>query len=294
MTSIIRPLEPEQKSRRDRGIGATTLASESFDRQREMADFLRHARARITPEQVGLVGSGRRRTPGLRREELAALAGISIDWYIRLEQGRAERPSPSVVDTLSSALQLSADERAHFYALARSEFPPLASVPDEAVDPSMERVLRALPVSTPAYILGWRWDILAWNQGACDLLIDFGSVPAARRNLIELTFLDDAMRRRYLDIDLIARTTLMNFRAATARHLDRPETKALVDHLARADENFAGWWSQHEVREKTSGVKRFRGPDDQPQLMRFESVLSPTAPDQRLIIYTPTDAQPTA
>lgn len=211
------------------GLGCAGLGSESFDRQREMADFLRHVRARITPEQVGLAGSGRRRTPGLRREELAALAGISIDWCIRLEQGRAERPSLSVVDTLSSALQLSSDERAHFYALARSEFPPLSSVPDEAIDPSMERVLRSLPESTPAYILGWRWDILAWNRGACDLLIDF-----------------------------------------------------------------AGWWSEHEVKEKTAGIKRFRGPGDKPQLMRFESVLSPTAPDQRLIIYAPADDSPTA
>jgi transcriptional regulator with XRE-family HTH domain len=289
MSSIIRPPESEQKSREDRGTGSATLAPEGFDRQRELAGFLRQSRARITPEQAGLAGSSRRRTPGLRREELAALAGISIDWYIRLEQGRAERPSPSVIDALSRALQLNPDERAHLYALARSERPPLSSASGEDLDPSMARILHSLPATTPAYVLGWRWDILAWNQGACELLIDFGAIAPDRRNLVELTFLDAGMRDRYLDIDLVARTTLMNFRAAAARHLDRPEAKALVDHLLAGDENFATWWGLHQVQEKTAGVKRFRRPDAKPQLMHFESVLSPTASDQRLVIYTPAD-----
>jgi transcriptional regulator with XRE-family HTH domain len=182
----------------------------------------------------------------LRREELATLAGISVDWYIRLEQGRGERPSPSVLDSLSTALRFTGDERAHLYALARGERPPLATAPTERVDPGMERILRSM--RPPAYVLGWRWDVLAWNRGACDLLVDFDAV---------------------------------------ARNIDRPEAKALVDHLRDSDRSFAKWWALHEVQEKTSGVKRFRGPGDKPRHWHFQSVLSPSSGDQRLIVYTP-------
>ncbi|MDO8212086.1 helix-turn-helix transcriptional regulator [Conexibacter sp. CPCC 206217] len=276
-----------QQSRTDPGTGSATLPPAGLDRQRELADFLRRRRAQIAPEQAGLPApTGHRRTPGLRREELAALSGISVDWYIRLEQGRAERPSPSVLDSLAGALQLTPDERSHLYALARSEQPPLHQPAAETVDPSMQRILHSLADDVAAYVLGRRWDVLAWNRAACELLVDFDALPPARRNLIELTFLDAAMRDRYLDWQLVARSTLANFRAAVARNLEQPETAALVDHLRTTDAHFMEWWNLHEVQEKTAGVKRFRGPDRTSFEMRYESVLSPTAPDQRLIIYT--------
>jgi transcriptional regulator with XRE-family HTH domain len=283
---IGRTAAPE-KGRTNPGSGGATLEPGSLDRQRELADFLRRRRAQIGPAEAGLPeASGRRRTPGLRREELAALAGMSVDWYIRLEQGRAERPSPSVLDALARALQLSTDERAHLYALARGERPQLDHAPDEVVDASLEGVLRSLPEHVPAYVLGRRWDILAWNHGACELLVDFGALPPAQRNLIELTFLNEAMRERYVDWERVARNTLANFRGSVGRHLDLPEVQQLVDHLADTDAQFASWWELHEVEEKTTGTKRFRGPDGEIFEMRFESVLSPTAQDQRLIVYT--------
>jgi transcriptional regulator with XRE-family HTH domain len=286
MASKVDRAASEEKTRDHPGNAATTLVGAGFDRQRELVDFLRQARARLTPEQVGLpASSGHRRTPGLRREELATLAGISVDWYIRLEQGRGERPSPSVLDSLSGALRLTDDERAHLYALARGERPPLATAPAERVDPGMERILHAM--NSPAYVLGWRWDILAWNAGACDLLVDFDAVTPARRNLVELMFLDPGMRARYLDWDEVARVTLANFRAALARNIDRPEAKALVDHLRDSDPDFSRWWDLHEVQEKTSGIKRFRGPNGEPIAWHFQSVLSPSSGDQRLIVYTP-------
>jgi transcriptional regulator with XRE-family HTH domain len=260
-----------------------------LDRQRELADFLRRSRERIGPAEAGLrVATARRRTPGLRREELAALAGISVDWYIRLEQGRAERPSPSVLDALARALRLSADERAHLYALARVERPPLDHAPGEVVDPSLERVLRSLSDSIPAYVLGRRWDILAWNRGACELLVDFDAVHPERRNLLELTFLDETMRSRFVDWETVARYTLANFRGTVGRHLDLPEVQRLVGRLSDTDPQFATWWRLHEVEEKTTGIKRFRGRNGDIREMRFESVLSPTSHDQRLILYTET------
>ncbi|MEN3280529.1 MAG: hypothetical protein V7607_1669 [Solirubrobacteraceae bacterium] len=284
---MISPYEGTAQSRTSPGSGAATLEPGGLERQRELADFLRQRRAQIGPAEAGLPEpTGRRRTPGLRREELAALAGISVDWYIRLEQGRAERPSPSVLDALARALHLSTDERAHLYALARRERPQLDHAPDEVADASLERVLRSLPEDVPAYALGRRWDVLAWNRGACELLVDFEALPPARRNLVELTFRNEAMRDRYVDWERVARDTLANFRASVGRHLDAPEVQQLIDHLADTDAQFASWWDLHEVEEKTAGIKRFRGPDGETLDMRFESVLSPTAQDQRLITYT--------
>jgi transcriptional regulator with XRE-family HTH domain len=273
----------------------------ALDRQHELADFLRRLRGRSSREAVGLpvVADSRRRAPGLRREELAALAGISVDWYIRLEQGRAERPSPSVLDSLARVLHLTDDERSHLYALAGAERPPLdrsvaqrAGSPQEQAatepaDPSLVRVLRSLPAEVPGYVLGRRWDVLAWNRGACDLLIDFAAVPAARRNLVWLIFRDEHMRGRYAEWEQVAHATLANFRASVARHLEEPDVQAMVAGLAGSDSRFAAWWGEHAVAEKSTGVKLFHGPDGASFAMRFESVLSPTAADQRLIVYTP-------
>jgi transcriptional regulator with XRE-family HTH domain len=285
---MIGPDRRAQKGRADPGSGAATLEPEGLDRRRELADFLRRRRAQLGPGEAGLPqAAGRRRTPGLRREELAALAGISVDWYIRLEQGRAERPSPSVLEALARVLRLSTDERAHLYALARGERPPLGQAPDEIPDATLERVLRSLPDDVPAYVLGRRWDVLAWNRGACDLLVDFDALAPTRRNLIELTFLDEEMRDRYADWEQVARSTLANFRASVGRHLELPDVQQLVAHLADTDAQFAAWWRLHEVEEKATGVKRFRVRSGEIVEMQFESVLSPTAQDQRLILYTP-------
>lgn len=266
-----------------------------LDRGQELSDFLRRLRNRTPPDRTGLPGgmASRRRAPGLRREELAALAGISVDWYTRLEQGRAERPSPSVLDALSRALDVTADERAHLYALARGERPPLHRVVSESVDPSLARVLRFLPADVPAYILGFRWDVLAWNRGACELLVDFEAIPAARRNLVELTFLDQALSERYVEWNDVAQSTLANFRASIGRHVDVPEVQELVAHLMECDARFAAWWRDHWVAEKSTGTKLFRGDGGVPFAMRFESLLSPSAPDQRIIMYSPIELRPT-
>jgi transcriptional regulator with XRE-family HTH domain len=284
----INPGRPAEKGREDGGIRSATHGRR-LDRQRELADFLRQRRARVSPAQVGLPDTTgrRRRTPGLRREELASVAGISLEWYVRMEQGRAERPSPAVLDALARPLGLSGDERSHLYALARGERPPLADAPREVVDPGLERILQTLSSDVPGYVLGRRWDVLSWNPGACELLVDFGAVPPGRRNLIELTFLDRRFRQRYADWEDVARTTLAHFRASVGRHLQLPEVQELVAHLSEADARFATLWGHHEVAEKSTGVKRFRRPDGGTVLMRYESVLSPTAQDQRLIVYTP-------
>ena len=285
---MIEPGRSAEEGRASGGTRSATLGGAGLDRRRELADFLRRRRARVTPAEVGLPdATGRRRTPGLRREELASLSGISLEWYVRLEQGRAERPSPAVLDALARVLRLTDDERSHLYALARAERPPLVDAPAESVDPSLERVLRSLPDDVPAYVLGRRWDVLAWNRGACELLVDFAAVPPARRNLVELTFLDERLRHRYVDWEQVGRSTVANFRASVGRHLEVPGVHDLVGRLSEADPRFAAWWADHEVEEKTSGTKRFRRGGGEAVTLRFESVLSPSAEDQRLIVYTP-------
>ncbi len=285
--SSVRHGDDPQKSRKYPGSSATTLGVGPLDRRRELADFLTRRRAGLSPSDVGLPATTgrRRRTPGLRREELASLAGVSVDWYIRLEQGRAERPSPSVLDALSGALRLSDDERHHLYALARAERPPLNSTPDERADATLLRVLHALPDTVPAMLLGRRWDLLAWNDALCDLLVPLDTYPAERRNLIELTFLYSSYQERYADWPAVAEETVANFRASVGRYLDLPEVQDLVAHLTHASPEFARWWAQHHVREKSSGIKQFRMPDGVVPL-RYDTLLSPSSTDQRLVTYT--------
>jgi transcriptional regulator with XRE-family HTH domain len=259
-----------------------------LDRREELSAFLRQRRAQLKPADAGLAPAlGHRRTPGLRREELAALAGISAHWYMRLEQGRSERPSPSVLDALARALRLTSDERAHLYALARGEHPPLDPASGEALEPGLDRVLRLLPGHLPGYVLGRRWDVLAWNRQACDSFLDFSYLAPARRNLIELIFLEPAMRARYPDWRLAARSMLASFRASAGRHLDVPEVNQLVSHLSKTSQYFAECWDLQEVTEHSSGIQRICRDDGSHADMRFDTVLSPAAEDQRLIIYSP-------
>lgn len=275
-----------QQSRRPPGTATTTLRDGPLDRRRELTDFLTQRRAALTPSDVGLPpGPGRRRTPGLRREELALLAGVSLEWYTRLEQGRGDRPSPSVLDALAAALRLSRDERHHLYALARAEHPPLDVPVDEHPDASLLRVLESLPDDMPAMLLGRRWDILAWNSTLQDLLVPFGNYPARRRNLVRLTFLDPTYRERYVDWPAVAEETVANFRASVARHLTLPDVQELVAELIDASPDFARWWESHQVREKTSGVKALRF-GNRTEHFRYHTLTTPSSADQRLVVYT--------
>lgn len=284
--SVHPSVEPE-KSRKHPGTGGATLDLGPLDRRHELADFLIRRRGDLTPSDVGLPAAGgrRRRTPGLRREELASLAGVCVDWYTRLEQGRAERPSPSVLDALAQALQLSSDERHHLYALGRAERPPLDSPREERPDPTLLRVLHVLPDSVPAMLLGRQWDLLAWNAAFSDWFVPLDTYPPERRNLVELTFMDPAYRDRYADMPAVAEETVANFRASVGRHLDLPDVQRLVTRLAEASPDFARWWAEHHVREKSSGIKRICR-SGQTIAFRYDTLLSPSSVDQRLVTYT--------
>jgi len=261
-------------------IGAT-----SGRRREELADFLRKRRAHLKPEDVGLPTSGRRRTPGLRREEVAHLAGVGATWYTWLEQARDVRASLDVLESISRALRLTPAERTHLVLLGRGEEPPPCKS-DERVSPTVRRLIENLGPN-PAFVIGRRWDYLAWNSAACALLGDFGAVPKAARNHVWMHFMDPARREIFPDWEASSRLLVAKFRADSARHIGDPTFEQLIDTLRKSSPEFCKAWKKHEVARTGAGRKTVRHP--LVGTMRFEhAVFNPQDdPEQRMILYSP-------
>jgi transcriptional regulator with XRE-family HTH domain len=262
-------------------------------RREELADFLRHRREALKPEDVGLPGGGRRRTPGLRREEVAQLAGVGTTWYTWLEQGREVRASLDVLDALARALRLSHAERSHLILLGRGEEAPPARSPVERVSPTLRRLIEGLGAN-PAYILGRRWDYLAWNEAATALLGDFGALPRSARNHLWVTFTDPSRREMFADWERSSRTLVAKFRADSARHLGDPAFESLIAALRRSSPEFADAWERHEVAQAGEGRKELSHPVA--GAMTFShAVFHPAEKlDQRLVLYSPLAENATA
>ncbi|WP_214415269.1 helix-turn-helix transcriptional regulator [Sphaerisporangium fuscum] len=228
----------------------------------ELGDFLRARRGRLRPEQVGLPGTvGRRRTPGLRREELAALAGLSVDYYIRLEQGRERNPSPAVVRALATALRLDRDETAHLHALThhaagRRPSPPQAS---PTAPPTAIALLDRLR-PWPALVLARNGDVLAANPEGLALYAGLDQWPAGERNTLRYVFTHPAARSVLGDWSGTAATSVANLRHRTAIDPDAPDLCAIRDELTAASEEFRLLWNRHDVRPRRSGAKTFHHP----------------------------------
>ncbi|MBD2894976.1 hypothetical protein amrb99_39080 [Actinomadura sp. RB99] len=258
----------------------------------ELADFLRSRRDRLRPEDFGLP-RGNRRSPGLRRAEVAQLSGISVDYYIRLEQGRTGRVSSAVLDALARTLRLAPDERDHLYLLARADGIPRRATRSERVRPSVHRILELL-ASSPAYVIGRRMDVLAWNPMAAALITDFGALPAGRRNLLWHAFCDPAARSLYVDWEQVARQGIAHLRLSAARHPDDPGIAALVGELSVKSEEFRTWWARHDVKDRGSGRKEFSHPAVGRFTLDYDALLLPDGPDQHLITYTAPKGGPAA
>lgn len=219
----------------------------------ELGNFLRARRERLDPLALGIAGGRRRRTPGLRREEVAELAGIGVDWYIRLEQGRDVSPSSTTVDALARALRLGPAEHAHLRALAqaaqRHAFVP-ESVPD-----AVRRVVEHL--AEPAYLTGRRWDILAWNRAAVDLFKDFGAIPLPERNIL-LYMLTDPHARALFGSGWAqeAKRMIAQFRAVHDLWAGDAAFIELQERLCEGCAEFTGWWETHDVVATVAGRKR--------------------------------------
>jgi transcriptional regulator with XRE-family HTH domain len=264
----------------------TELVGATADRRRtELADFLRKRRAVIKPEDVGLPGGGRRRTPGLRREEVAQLAGVGATWYTWLEQGRDVRASLDVLEALSRALRLTPAERTHLVLLGRGEEPPPCKS-EERVSSVVRRLIENLGVN-PAYVLGRRWDYLAWNSAAAAVFGDFGAIPRAGRNHLWMHFMDPARREMFPDWERSSRVIVAKFRADSARHLGDPTFEELISTLRKSSPEFCKAWRKHEVARTAEGRKLIHHPVVGP-LVFEHAVFNPQADrEQRMILYSP-------
>ncbi|GLW23840.1 XRE family transcriptional regulator [Microbispora amethystogenes] len=251
----------------------------------ELADFLRHCRARVTPADVGLSHGARRRTPGLRREEVAQLASMSTDHYTRLEQARGSHPSRQMLAAVARALRLTGDERDHLFHLAGEE-PPRDRSATEHVRPGLLLILDRL-IDTPAQVVNDRGDVLAQNSMDKALHGDMSAHPEAERNLIWRYFTDPSARELFPpgDRDLAARTAVADLRATSARRPDDARLAELVRRLRARSEEFSALWNAHDVAVRRADVKRFQHPVVGLLELDCEVMLSPEH-DQRLVVYT--------
>ncbi len=256
-----------------------------MDRE-ELAHFLRRSRERLRPHEVGLAGGARRRTPGLRREEVSQLAGMSADYYMRLEQARSPQPSTQLLSSLARALRLTQDERDHLYLLAGHP-PPVDRYAGDHVRPGLLYLLDRLE-ETPAHILSDLGDLLAQNPMAEALFGCVCTVEGRDRNIVWRWFTDPAVRAAYPadEQDHLSRVHVADLRAAAARRGGDAAATELVGRLRAASEEFAALWELHEVAVRHRSRMRVLHPEIGPVELDCETLLTPTE-DQRVLVFTP-------
>ncbi|WP_421760104.1 helix-turn-helix transcriptional regulator [Devosia sp.] len=251
-----------------------------------LGTFLKDRRTRLDPTAFGLPMT-RRRTPGLRREEVAQRANVSPTWYTWLEQGRGGAASADVLDRISRALLLTEVEREHLFLLGLGRPPQVLYRTPDPVTPRLQRVLDAF-VATPATIRTSTWDIIAWNQAARAVLIDYSQVEPERRNVLRMMFCDPRMREAQADWLASARYVVAAFRADVARAGAADKVQALVDELHRISPEFAAIWAENEVR-STYGeiIKTLRHPRAGLLNLEYSSFAVDGRPDLEMVVYTP-------
>ena len=255
------------------------------DRRRELAQFVTQRRKRIKPEDVGLDVGARRRTPGLRREEVAQLAGVGVTWYTWFEQGRDIRVSTPFLENVCRALRMEAAERAHLFTLAQHRPPPHRAQDMPTVSVAVTAMLNSLP--NPAYITTQRWDVVAWNAPATKLFGDYAKMPPEQRNHLWIVFTDPRCRQTMLDWEPIARNMVAKFRINYGRANGDPAFEALVTALRERSAEFRRWWPQQSVSDRAEGIKRFRHRTSGEIQLEHTSFLVEGALDLRMVIYTP-------
>lgn len=255
----------------------------------DLGSFLRARRAAVRPGDDVLTSSGPRRVPGLRREEVAVLAGLSADYYTRLEQGRERHPSPQILDALARALELGADARAHLHRLAGHPPPEEAPAPGRRVRPELARLLDGW-TANPAYIFDRTLDIVVEN----DLVRALHSPFAEPDNLARMAFLDPAARDFYVDWDRAAHSVTAHLRLAAGHDPRGPRLLALLDELTTHSAVFRELWGRHDVRGKTRGAKQFRHPDVGVLTLEYEIFDVREAPGLQMIVHHAPVGSPSA
>lgn len=249
-----------------------------------LGDFLRSRRARIQPEDMGLPSYGRRRVPGLRREEVAQLAGVSVDYYIRLEQGRGPSVSDAVLDSIARVLRMDETEHAYLLAVARPPKKDARRTPPR-VRPGVQLLLDSME-RTPALVLGPAMEAQAWNALG-DALLGFSRMAPARRNVVRQLFLEPEGRDLYLEWAAVAAQCVATLRLSTGAHAEDRGVRELVGELSLKSEDFRRLWADHQVKACMYGVKRIRHPVAGLLTLPYESLTLPETPEQTLVVYTP-------
>jgi transcriptional regulator with XRE-family HTH domain len=256
-------------------------------RRRELGAFLRNRRERVQPEDAGLRSSRRRRTPGLRREEVAQLAGVGVTWYTWLEQGREINPSAQVLDAIARTLQFDSHEHSHLFTLAGIATTTVAAQCIELC-PTVQPLLDQLE-PFPACVLNDRLDLLAYNRVYASFFEDLDAIPVEDRNILWLTFTDAAWRRPIVDWDESVGNLVAEYRAAMARHLDEPAWKLLVARLHRASPEFRAFWERHDVQSVVSRRKRALHPTAGLLSVEYTNLWLGERHGTRIVAFTPAD-----
>lgn len=271
-------------------IAKPSSANAKGERRRELAVFLRTRRERIRPDEVGFALGGRRRTPGLRREEVAQLAGVGVTWYTWLEQGRDINVSAQVLEAISRTLRLDRLERNHLYTLAGISVGP-ASSDCSALPDSIQRMLDAVS-PYPAVVLNARYDALAFNEAYCKVIVDVGSIPLEERNVLWLLFVSQDWRCSFVETETESMRMHMvaGYRAALADHLGEPEWQDLTDRLLASSPEFARLWERYDVAAPSNKIKLLDNPEL--GLLRVEpaNLWLTQLGQHRAIVYTAADA----
>lgn len=287
--AVVQPIDSSGASPADGSpVRVDVAETDGEARRRELGAFLRSRRERMTPDQVGLPHIGRRRTPGLRREEVASLAGVGVTWYTWLEQGRDIKVSGEVLAAVSRTLQLDEHERRHLFALAGHVEAPSATDECSAVYPAIRRILTEL-APLPACVLNGRYDILAYNRPYATLVADLDEVPAEDHNTMVLNLTYPAWRAAVLDRDAVARC-VATFRSAMAQHVSDPVWNALVRRLRAESPEFVEIWERYEVRGVENDVKVALNPQVGLLRLHFTNLWLAPASGTRLVVYSPADA----
>jgi transcriptional regulator with XRE-family HTH domain len=250
-----------------------------------LGDYLRNRRTKLDPASFGFSGS-RRRTAGLRREEVAQRANISATWYTWLEQGRGGHPSADVLDRIAKALTLTEVEREHLFLLGLGRPPEVRYRGGDAITPRLQRLLEALAYS-PAIVRTATWDVVAWNRAAAAVLTDYGSLPPEQRNVLRMIFCDPRVRAAQFDWESVARFVVGAFRIDAARAGAAAEVQPLVDELCRSSPEFAAMWRANDVRTHGNGVKHLRHPVLGPIALEYSAFAVDGRPDLQMVVYNP-------
>jgi transcriptional regulator with XRE-family HTH domain len=259
-------------------------------RRRELADFLRTRRLRLTPSDVGLkIDTSRRRTPGLRREEVASLSGISLPWYTALEQGKDIRVSEQVLLSLARTLQLSEDEWNHFFILANPSSSGHALIAaDEPISPALRQILDRLG-TYPAYIYNKRWNVIAWNSAASALLGNFNQLEEIERNILWRIFTIEENKKQIVDWKKFATMLVAQFRSQYALYMNDPWYQNIVSQLSDASAEFRELWGRHDVSASAVGKKEFLLPEVGSLEFTHSTFTISENGDLMMTVYTPVD-----